>query len=209
MRGKGRKKERKMVPGNRVNIIVGEGGSDIRYFNEVGRIYETDHIHKIDAKGKSLTYIKNRCLQQMKEMGPDDYLAVVIDVDDRTSETIMEMEEWCRKNNIGLFVSNPSIEVFLLMHYKDVSPNWTQSDLERELSSVLGHPYRKSEGIEPDEKMIEGAIARAEKVLPKGDNEMERVLERPGRTNAHRLIQKLRDLTSDRRREMLERRKKR
>lgn len=105
----------------RVNIVVGEGETESNYFQEIRRIYETDRVNRVDAKGRSIDYIKRRCREQMKTMGPDDYLAIVIDLDKNTPEMIRDLDDWCRRNNIGLYISNPSFEVFLLMHFKNVS----------------------------------------------------------------------------------------
>ncbi len=193
---------------NRINIIIGEGESDGNYFQDVGRLFDTDRINRIDAKGRSFEYIKNRCRSELKDMSPDDYLAIVIDVDQNTPEAIMELEHWCSNNNIGLYVSNPSFEVFLLMHFRNVSPNWTQDDLERELSDSLGRHYHKTDGIRPTKESVNDAIKRSEETLPKKGNELENVLQQPGRTNAHRLIQKLCELTSERRKEMSERKRR-
>lgn len=118
-----------------------------------------------------------------------DLIAIVIDVDRHSPEDLLEFERKCAKQSIDLFISNPSFEVWLLMHYKDVACNIGQEELESELACVLERPYVKSEGIDIDDSKISSAMNRSRQIIESRDDKTRKcALECPS-TTLHFLIE--------------------
>ena len=105
-----------------------------------------------------------------------------MDIDQNSPWELRQFNDWCGRNNISLLISNPSFEVWLLMHFKNVSSNVDQGDLENDLTAALGRKYEKKKGIRPTRKMISGAVDRAREKIPRDADPFEYVLTHPGNT---------------------------
>ena len=91
---------------------------------------------------------------------------------------------------IDLFVSNPSFEVFLLMHFQDVKGRMSQDDMEDALSRHLGRRYDKAKGIRIDEDMVRTDMGRAD-ISISGKDDIATISSTPGTTNFQKLLSKI------------------
>ena len=121
---------------------------------------------------------------------PGDFLGVVIDMDNTTKKEMLEFMEWCEEREIETYISNPSFEVFLLMHFIDVPSGISQHDMEDLLGRLQGRRYDKAKGIGISDESVKAALARADKALPPKSDAAD-CLERPGTTTVHRLVRKI------------------
>ena len=174
-----------------VQIVVTEGLSEQIYLERIRARFGDIPVHAVNASGGDIKKLKRECIKLIREKEAWDMLAVVTDVDEKTADEIVKFDEWCKENSVELYISNPSFEVFLLMHYTDVKAWMSQEDLEEALTSHLGRRYDKSRGITVYEDSVKDAMNRAERSLPKDSDDVETVSRTRGTTNFHRLLSKI------------------
>ena len=174
-----------------VQIVVTEGLSEQIYLERIRARFGDIPVHAVNASGGDIKKLKRECIKLIREKEAWDMLAVVTDVDEKTADEIVKFDEWCKENLVELYISNPSFEVFLLMHYTDVKAWMSQEDLEEALTSHLGRRYDKSRGITVYEDSVKDAMNRAERSLPKDSDDVETVSRTRGTTNFHRLLSKI------------------
>ena len=77
----------------------------------------------------------------------------------------------CSENSIDIYISNPSFEFWLLLHFEDDKITYIQRDLENKLGKHLGTRYVKSVGINEwiDDEDVKKALFRSKNLLPDGD----------------------------------------
>lgn len=175
------------------HIIVGEGRSEKIYFDRIRSDYSNLLIHTADSKGGDIDRIKKGVNCEMSSFKKGDSVYVVMDMDTKTAKEIAEFDEWCSKKGVELHLFNPSFEVFLLMHYDDVSGSLSQEDLEQSITNHIGRKYDKGRGISLDEAMICDAVLRASKALPEKHSTVKDVALKPGTTTVHKLVKELAD----------------
>lgn len=174
----------------KIHLFV-EGLSETAYFERFRGNSSRYTLRIHDCHGYIYSARKNAAkLNEKHPPGRNDIAAVVMDKDANSIETMLELEQEYRKEGISLYVSNPSFEVLLLMHYTIPSGDLHQKDLEDLLSMRLGHKYEKSKGI-PDDADPHVAIENAEKVLPDADTES--CLRHPLSTTVHILVRSILD----------------
>jgi len=151
-------------------LVLVEGASERKYF-EYFRGRSSDlKIIPVEVKRSGLEQIIEECRYRIKEYrieGVEDKAAAVFDVDCFTEEDIKSSIDKVPEHDVSLYVSNPSFEYWLILHFRDFNKYTTQKDMEDELSLLLGQKYAKSEGISgviTDEKINE-AILRASKII--------------------------------------------
>ena len=157
---------------------LGEGDSEVTYFDELKRYLETVTFDTENAKGGDIANMQRLSEKKVKK----GLKIVVMDVDKNRPEALKQFNDWCRRNNISLLISNPSFEVWLLMHFKNVASNMDQDDLENDLTAVLNRSYDKKKGIRPNRTMISSAVDRAREKIPRDADPFEYVLTHPGNT---------------------------
>ncbi len=180
-----------------VYIIVGEGVSETLYFDKISRIFPGVSVHTCDAKGGDLRSMRQAVSREASRCGKSDRIAAVMDVDEKTPAQVGEFDKWCREKGVDLYVSNPSFEVYLLMHYQNVSSSLTQKDLEETLSISTGSKYDKGRGIRISEEVVMEALRRAEASFPYSGT-AEDVATRPGTTTVYKLVRTIAGLTGER-----------
>ncbi|MBE6519918.1 MAG: RloB domain-containing protein [Thermoplasmata archaeon] len=180
-----------------VYVIIGEGASETLYFDMMSRIFPGVSVQTCDAKGGDLRSMKQAVSREASRSGKNDRIAVVMDVDEKTPVQIGEFDRWCQDRGVDLYVSNPSFEVYLLMHYRSVHSSLTQKDLEEALSVSTGRRYDKGRGIRISEETVMEALRRAEDSLPDSGTAVD-VAMRPGTTTVHKLVMKIAGLTGER-----------
>lgn len=176
-----------------IQIVVTEGLSEEIYLDRIRAGFGGIPVHTVNAGGGDIGRLKKECSKTVSDRERWDMVAVVTDMDEKSEEEIREFAEWCGRNGIELYLSNPSFEVFLLMHYQDVRGGMSQSDLEEALGRHLGRRYDKAKGIRVDERSVREAMDRAERSLPKNGDAVSAVASNRGTTNFHRLLEKISD----------------
>ena len=76
------------------------------------------------------------------------------------------MDAKCDRLGFHLFLSNPSFEVWLLSHFRQLTHPYTQDELIDDMGRALGGGYSKSRGFEIDDGMVDRAIENSRKLLP-------------------------------------------
>ena len=165
--------------------VVTEGVSERIYLEEVSRFPDTPIFRPYDAKGGDLQNLRKKVRDRLGN-GPG---AVVMDLDRSDPEDLRDFRRWCEDRGIMLILSNPSFEVWLLMHLEDVPQYMGQRDLEHELTRCLGTGYCKGKGIRPKNVMLESAVMRARLRICNVEDPFEFVLENPGTTMMHLLFE--------------------
>ncbi len=176
-----------------VEILAVEGSSEKIYFDSLVRLGNTDMaVRTVNCHGGDLKNVRRVCECLMKDTNrmPGDFLGVVIDMDNTTKKEMLEFMEWCEEREIETYISNPSFEVFLLMHFIDVPSGISQHDMEDLLGRLQGRRYDKAKGIGISDESVKAALARADKALPPKSDAAD-CLERPGTTTVHRLVRKI------------------
>lgn len=173
-----------------VEILVVEGTSEKIYFERLGKIADIP-IHPIDCKGGDIPKIRRVCENELSKMRKGDTFGIVMDVDNTPLADIREFDGWCKKKNIRLYISNPSYEVFLLMHYTDARSSLDQDSLEESLSHQIGTRYDKAKGIRLTKTMVSDAIHRGKRTIADPSTGLENCLSKPGTTMVHLLVERL------------------
>ena len=163
--------------------VVGEGSSETVYTDEVNRFLKGTKFKTLNANGGDLQNIWKTTRYLIQNNG-----IVLMDTDRSAPEELLDFKQWCEERSIALLISNPSFEVWLLMHFEDVASAMDQKDLEHSLDRNLGRKYEKSKGVRPDRTMILEAIRRAESKIPGNVDVFNYIIGHPGTTMAHLLF---------------------
>ncbi len=95
-------------------------------------------------------------------IGPSDELVLMIDYDNRRWEELKTAFRDARNQGVFIAVSNPSFEVWLLLHHTEADPaNDTSDKVEAHLRTVLGSFNKKRLVLDDYRDRIPEAIARA------------------------------------------------
>lgn len=125
-----------------------------------------------------------------------DRLIFVLDTDANDEKDIMAADRALSEKGYELYLSNPSFEYWLVLHFIDVKKYVTQDDLEDTLSGSKCFRCKYVKGSEAsrhiDENTIDDAVKRAESNENSVDNE-KCVRNNPG-TTLHKLIRELRSM---------------
>lgn len=151
-------------------IIVCEGKeTEINYFN--GFKTRNSGVDIIPLHGKC-TDPKNIVLfaeEGMKfkwsvDLIEGDSIWCVFDVDENKSHTIKDTYNYAKARNIKIALSNPSFELWFLLHYKDIFSPITRQEVIRELKTFIPD-YDKTKKVN-DLLFIKlnNAIARSKKL---------------------------------------------
>lgn len=176
-----------------VEVLAVEGSSEKTYFDSLVRLGDTDMaVRTVNCHGGDIKSVRHVCEYMLKDHEQKEgyFLGVVIDVDSTTKQEMLRFIKWCEERGIEAYISNPSFEVFLLMHYADVPSSISQHDLEDSLGRFQGRKYDKSKGIGITDDSVKAAIIRADRSLP-SESDVRACLERPGTTTVHRLVMKI------------------
>jgi hypothetical protein len=111
--------------------------------------------------------VLKRLQEYAKKSGlkPQDELWLVIDVPEWTTADLQAVYQACQKEGYSLAASNPSFELWLLLHQENPRTPSTVSECERELTRLLGKPYDKS-NYDPHRLLpkVDHAIAHAQRL---------------------------------------------
>ena len=146
-----------------------EGDSEEVYFKRIARLTESCSIRVKVSRDKRPADMVNNCLKEAERLGldKDDPMIVVFDLDVVDDEELDEAVALAKSKGVRIMVSNLSFEIWLLMHLRDVSHLHTQDDYEDALSQLIGHRYRKSEGLKErlNQTTVGEAVRRGRSLL--------------------------------------------
>lgn len=156
----------------KVYVVATEGESTetlyFQYFK--GNPYRQNLTIKLlpTRKGQSAPKSVLKRLQEYAKkasLKPQDELWVVIDVPEWTIADLQVVYQACQQEGYCLAASNPSFELWLLLHQANPRTPSTVSQCETELSRLLGKPYDKS-NYDPRRLLpeVDSAIAHAQRL---------------------------------------------
>ncbi|HKM13315.1 MAG TPA: RloB family protein [Candidatus Methanomethylophilaceae archaeon] len=178
-------------------LILVEGRSEENYLNRFKKRNSPLKIMPIIANRQDPCSIADLCIRRSKEYDISnergDKAAIVYDVDQNTSVQISECSKKCVESNIDMYLSSPSFECWLIMHFRDVNSNDTQDVLLQSMTNELGQEYKKSKNINRliNDSMIKDAIERSSKRIPDFKNRNEECLKKYPNSTLHFLVQEL------------------
>ena len=142
--------------------IVCEGHTEVGYLKEIKKRERKNNIHiefcclngvqnpAIFISKAYESYVKTvKMFRATKNLNgkvyPDDALWCVYDVDNKSDREILEFEKLAKEKDIRTAQSNPSIELWFLLHFKQVQnyEYYTQHTVETELKKYW-FQYRKA-----------------------------------------------------------------
>jgi len=175
-------------------FIVVKGRSEKIYFERFRTPNSQIAVRIYESKDRDAEGMIRKCIQLIERSGLDtetDDIIAVFDADRNSLEKIEKAKELCSENNIKMYISNPSFEYWLLLHFEDNTATHAQKDLEERLEKHLGIRYVKSAGINEhiENESVQKAINRSKKLLPDGDPL--RCKTKCPSTCLHRLVEKL------------------
>ncbi len=121
---------------------------------------QDDDAHKSAPKyllERAANYEKNPTYSQ------NDLLWFVFDVDNWKKETIYELIQYCKeKKNWNMAISNPCFEVWLYLHYRDISNSQATNcqGLKQELATLVKGGYK----VEIAQQNLDTVIIRAKAI---------------------------------------------
>lgn len=179
-RKRGKKKTKPIVG------IYCEGKSEEQYFKMLSQKYgagniRTGQLHsKLKTKIKSLDESGEKLITAAKRKGEDDKvdkIYVVFDRDDKTSKDIQHCKKIADRDDITILFSSIDFEIWILMHFEQVTRLYTRKQLTNKLSTkkYFNQDYEKFKGssyrpyLFDRIQIAEGNALRLEKI----NNDME------------------------------------
>ncbi len=184
---------------SRLMFILVDGKSEKKYFENFRGINPHLRIEIMSERDqcsypKSLKYCMSQMTRRQMELDKGDKAVIVTDVDRHTSQDVMDFDKDCTKQGIGLFVSNPSFEVWLVLHFERITRWMSCEELNDELTRILGRRYVKSESIPFDNDRLETAITNGFAQFDDSKNRNEQCLGNDvSRTTLHLLVKEIMD----------------
>ena len=199
-RGSQRKKSKTTV------LIVCEGEKTERYYldglKREETISEAFKITVVPGRGGSRSQIIERAINQKTKREEMDIALCVLDTEsletNQAKEDLAMARQEADRNNITLYLSNPSIEVWFLAHFKRTSQSFKDSkavivELDKEWGPAFRQPYDKS-----DERMYkklarrtQTAVNNAKIVVETDHKEKPDVADRNSSTDFYQLVERL------------------
>lgn len=178
-------------------LIVGDGESERRYFDEFRRM---GPIVRILSKGTGKTGFENTLVKargyaadNCMNLEGSDRVAIVTDLDYRyDANSIRRMEKACDSEGFELYLSNPCFEVWLLLHYMLPTRPMRPEELNDELSRALGRRYVKSRGIPWDRPTQDRAVENSRLIQGRVGCTPEWCLSKNPSTMVHLLVESIR-----------------
>lgn len=148
---------------SRLMFILVDGKSEKRYFEDFVKTNPRLRIVIWPSRDqcsypKALKYCLSQASNHSVKPIEGDRTVIVTDVDLHSDGDVRTFDENCEKAGVELFVSNPSFEVWLLLHYREITRWMSCEELNDELTRVLGRKYVKSEGIPYDKDRLDNAL---------------------------------------------------
>lgn len=135
----------------RIIVIVCEGKkTEIQYFKgfrERNSGVEIEPIHgKCTDIRSMIKFAKEKISYYGINFKEGDGLWCAFDVDDKKNQEIVDMTNHASRKKINMAISNPSIELWFLLHHKEILSGLTRFDALKKLREFLPR-YEKNEPI--------------------------------------------------------------
>lgn len=119
---------------NHVALLLVEGSSEKTYFEWFRGLDPHLSAVPIIIKRRHSNNIMSYCNQKVQERSIDcksgDFVSVVMDVDDLTSNELSSIESQCIASGYDLYISNRSFECWLILHFGSLTKPMSQDELE-------------------------------------------------------------------------------
>lgn len=123
-----------------------------------------------------------------KTLRRGDECWLVVDVDTGRDEELLDLEAWASEGESNhLAISNPKFELFLLMHYGDVSGCTTAATVDREVKRRISQYAKRIQPNQFTAEEVDAAVERAEMRRRLSSD----VVPPPGCTDAHLLVKSI------------------
>ena len=157
------------TPARRMVIVV-EGRSEKIYFERFRTRERPISIRIHESKDHTAKGMIKKCISLIERSGLDreagDVIAV-FDTDRNTEEELREAMGLASEYGIDVYVSNPSFEFWLLLHFEDNKTAYVQDVIEELLGKHLGFRYKKPESVNKhiDDENVKKAVIRSKRLL--------------------------------------------
>ena len=145
-----RKSRAELEPLNLALIVV-EGKTEALYLKHLKERNSNVEVIICESENKNPSKMVGNCVQKMREKDVDvsqgDIVFCVFDVDSNSEEDLRNAVAIAEEKGIGLIISNPRFEVWLLMHFMSASSLPVDADLEGMLSKHICCEYSKTEDV--------------------------------------------------------------
>lgn len=148
------------------------------YFNGFQKKIPTIDIqvpkHKENDPVKIVDFAINK--KASKDLEPNDSVWCVFDVDENTNDKLNEANQLAKKNDITCILSNPSFEIWYLLHHKCTTKHYSNKELERELKNHLPNYDKNDDTIFNQVYGLTGTAIPNAKKLETFHNEEKRII---------------------------------
>jgi len=150
-------------------VIVCEGKkTEIQYFNGFNERYSGVKVLPLHGKctdAKSIIYFAEEQITKYNLNFDDgDQIWCAFDVDDKPKKEIEDAINHVQSKNINIALSNPCIELWFLLHFKQISSPRTRKEVEQELKNFI-KDYEKDKNVFPILKEKIPIAIKAAKIL--------------------------------------------
>lgn len=193
-----RRAKSKQIPYRTTIYIVAEGSvTEPRYFKHYRTLLGDQQrvaIKSISSGYKGAPYYLAKTVNRI--IGEDNntpkLIWIVADQDQWSTNQLQKLTDLSIKHkDVHIAISNPSFELWLLLHYEDGQSLKSNTDLGERLKKYLGENYKTLVGFRPTMDYIQQAISRAETTdVPQCTNHHVRF----GITTVYRVIKSVEDL---------------
>ena len=122
-------------------LILTEGETERIYVSHLKERDANYSIHVQKYGGSGAMKILQTCEKVFKNKGMTrqngDLAVCMIDVDQNTKDDLDNAITYAKKKNILLIVSNPCIESFFMLHFKEIVPNMSSAEMKEMISSYI------------------------------------------------------------------------
>ena len=152
-------------------LICCEGKTEGLYFEAVRHgLHITAPVRILQRQGQHLTLIDYCCGQrrswseELKGVSEEEIVAWAVCDRDKMQVSYAELQRYANEQNVKLALSVPQFETYLVQHFALRNTKKKGADLERELSELIGSPYRKGnldwleQKIDEDPNVLEFAV---------------------------------------------------
>jgi len=176
----------------KVLVIVCERETEVKYFN---RYRKRGCGLKIETPNTSVTdpinlveFAKRQIQRYGLNLQKDDHIWVVFDCDHNKAEAITKAIKIANENNINFAISNPSFELWFLLHFVYHHSKLTNQELIEKLKTHIPN-YKKSKDVfDVLLKKREEAISNAKKLNESQNNNEKEIIKNPS-THVFKLVE--------------------
>lgn len=181
-------------------LVLGEGKSEVAYFKGFTGPDRHVVVRAVGTETTDPAKILRLADRYIEDFGLDlegeDRVAIVMDVDaNKRAELLRKVEKFAAKG-IEVYISNPSFEVWLILHFENYAKCEEPIAVTERLDSIMvkrtGRHYEKSEGIRWTDDMLDTALKNAAGIQKKNGCTLEWCFDTRPSTMVHKLVETIR-----------------